>query len=119
MKEHNAIIDVGRETLLLDNQTLALHCVGKMGCCRVGLAEIVMTNKKSASFDHLHRVDSHSIVRSKNRVDSQKGRKRGPPVGTHGNVLSVSRSEVTKTKNHAAQALVPDVSSADPGNRDL
>ena len=65
MKEHNAVIDVGQETLLLRNQILALHCVGKMGCCRVGLAEKVMANKKSATFDHLHRIDSHSIVRSK------------------------------------------------------
>ena len=66
-----------------------------------------MTTKKSASFDHLHRVDSPSIVSSKNRVDSHKGRKRGPPVGTHGNVLSVSRSEMAKTKTTPRRPLCP------------
>jgi len=59
------------------------------------------------SVDHLHRVDSHSIVKSKDRVDSHKRWKQGPPVGTHGNVLSVSRSEMAKTKTTPRRPLCP------------
>ena len=40
-------------------------------------------------------------------MDSLKGRKRGPPVGTHDNVLSVYRSEMTKTKTTPRRPLCP------------